>query len=292
MNKNERFIEMDKKIGWSRRLSLKGLIGIVLFSIVSIAVLLAPILAPNDPLKQNLNAVLRGPSLLPASNGHYYLLGTDQLGRDIFSRLLYGGRFSLFIGLTSVLVSCVIGVSLGLISGYFGRWLGAVIMRIADIQLSIPSILLAIVMVAVMGSSLLNVILVLAVTTWVTFARVIRSRVLTIKKLEYIDAARCIGVPKMAILFRHILPNVGFTIIVIGTMQIARMILLESSLSFLGLGVDLSTPTWGNMINDGQKYLTSAWWLCTLPGIAIVVTIVGINLLGDWLRDILDPGLD
>lgn len=283
---------MDKKIGWSRRLSLKGLIGIVLFSIVSIAVLLAPILAPNDPLKQNLNAVLRGPSLLPASNGHYYLLGTDQLGRDIFSRLLYGGRFSLFIGLTSVLVSCVIGVSLGLISGYFGRWLGAVIMRIADIQLSIPSILLAIVMVAVMGSSLLNVILVLAVTTWVTFARVIRSRVLTIKKLEYIDAARCIGVPKMAILFRHILPNVGFTIIVIGTMQIARMILLESSLSFLGLGVDLSTPTWGNMINDGQKYLTSAWWLCTLPGIAIVVTIVGINLLGDWLRDILDPGLD
>lgn len=267
----------------------RGYLGAGILLIIILAVIFAPLFAPYDPMKQSLPDALRAPSFLPTETGGMHLLGTDQLGRDIFTRVLYGGRVSLTVGLAAIAISSVIGVSFGLVSGFFGRWIDSIIMRLVDIQLAIPSILLAIFMAAVMKSGLVNIIIVLAITGWVQYARVVRGSVLKIKEMEYIDAAVSIGCTSTRILFVHILPNVMNSVIVIGTLQMARMILLEASLSFLGLGVNVATPTWGNMISNGRSYITSAWWMCFVPGIAIVAVIVAINLLGDWLREVLDP---
>lgn len=282
---------MKRSLGKTLKRNWRGIVGAVLFVAVVIIVA-APLIAPHDPLQQSLENNFRAPSLTPADDGNIYPLGTDQLGRDVLSRLIYGGRVSLTVGIAAVVIAGLLGVTLGLVSGYFGGWVDSVIMRLADIQLAVPSILLAIVMVAVMGPSLVNIVLVLAITGWVQYARVVRSNVLTIKEMEYIDAARCIGVSNMRMLFKHILPNAFYSVIIIATLQMARMILMEASLSFLGLGANISTPTWGNMIGDGRDYITSASWLCTIPGLAIVLVIIGINMLGDWLRDVLDPKLN
>lgn len=267
----------------------KGILGAAILIIVVLAVILAPFIAPYDVNKQFLADSMSPPSLQPARSGNIHLLGTDNLGRDLLTRLLYGGQISLMVGVMAIVISGVIGVVLGLISGYFGGLTDSVIMRLADIQLAIPSMLLAIVMAGIMGSGIMSIIIVLSITGWVQYARVVRGSVLKVKEMEYVQAAVSMGAGKGRVLFKYILPNIFNSVIVIATLQMARMILLEASLSFLGLGVNVATPTWGNMISTGRDYITTAGWLCVVPGVAIMVVIIAINLLGEWLRDTMDP---
>jgi peptide/nickel transport system permease protein len=267
-----------------------GLVGLVIVLLNVVVALSAPVLAPHDPLDQDVARRLLPPVWL-AGGGHEYLLGTDQLGRDILSRIIYGSRISLLIGLLSVVLSLPIGVGLGLLAGYFTGRLDDITMRIADVQLAFPFILLAITIAGVLGPSPRNVILILAVGGWVVYARLARGQALSLREKEFIEAARSLGGGSMRILLRHMLPNVVSPIIVVGTFGVAQMILLESSLSFLGLGVQPPTPSWGGMLNDGRPYITVAWWLTTFPGAAIMLTVLGINFVGDWLRDLLDPRL-
>jgi peptide/nickel transport system permease protein len=267
-----------------------GVIGLVIVLLNVAVALSAPVLAPHDPLDQDVARRLLPPAWL-AGGGVEHLLGTDQLGRDILSRIIYGSRISLLIGLLSVVLSLPIGVALGLLAGYFTGRLDDITMRIADVQLAFPFILLAITIAGVLGPSPRNVILILAVGGWVVYARLARGQALSLREKEFIEAARSLGGGSMRILFRHMLPNVVSPIIVVGTFGVAQMILLESSLSFLGLGVQPPTPSWGGMLNDGRPYITVAWWLTTFPGAAIMLTVLGINFVGDWLRDLLDPRL-
>jgi peptide/nickel transport system permease protein len=265
--------------------NLKGIISGVLLAFILIVTLFAPFFAPHDPMEQHLYDILIEPFSHFSDGSGYSLLGTDQLGRDILSRLLYGGRLSLLMSVAAVLLAGALGSVIGMIAGYYGGKTDAVLMRLADIQLSIPNMLLAIVMVAVLGSGLANIIIVLAVTGWVDFARVVRSQVLSLREREFVEAARAMGVPGLKIMWRHIAPNMVFTILTQASLQMSRMILLAAALGFLGLGVDVSTPTWGGMINDGRSYIDSAWWLSTIPGLVIALVILVINLFADWLRD-------
>jgi peptide/nickel transport system permease protein len=267
-----------------------GFVGFLIV-VVNIAVaLLAPVLGPHDPLDQDIARRLLPPAWFAGGSPEHFL-GTDQLGRDILSRIIYGSRISLLIGLLSVALSLPIGVCVGLVAGYFGGRLDDVIMRLADVQLAFPFILLAITIAGVLGPSPRNVILILAIGGWVVYARLARGQVLSLREKEFVEAARGLGLGHGRILFRHVLPNVLTPIIVVATFSVAQMILLESSLSFLGLGVQPPTPSWGGMLNDGRAYITIAWWLMTFPGAAIMLTVLGINFLGDWLRDLLDPRL-
>lgn len=263
----------------------KGIISSGLLGIIFIVTMFAPWFSPYDPYQQSLQDILISPLSHYTSHSGISLLGTDQLGRDVLSRLLYGGQLSLWMSIVSVLFAGITGSAIGIIAGYFGGKVDAVMMRLADIQLSIPSMLLAIVMVAVLGSGLTNIVIVLSITGWVTFARVVRSQVLSLKEMEFVEAAKAMGVPSIVIMWRHILPNTWFTILTQASLQMSRMILLAASLSFLGLGVDVSTPTWGGMINDGKSYIGSAWWLSTIPGLVIAFVILTINLFSDWLRE-------
>ena len=228
------------------------------------------------------------PPLSVSENGAFHLLGTDQLGRDVLARLLFGGRLSLLMSLAAVLVSALVGTALGLVAGYFRGAADAVIMRLADVQLSIPMMLLAILVIALSGAGLMNTILVLALAGWVPFARVVRSEVLAIREREFVECARAMGVGAFTIIATHVLPNLFYTLVTQATLQMARMILLAASLSFLGLGVDVSLPTWGGMISDGRNYIEDAWWLTVIPGLAIALVIFAINLLSDWLQAVAD----
>jgi peptide/nickel transport system permease protein len=277
-----------------------GIVGLVILAIVAIAAVFAPVLVPYDPDQGELMARLQCPFLTECpvygtdqtfQGTTDHLLGTDQLGRDILSRLIYGARVSLVVGLTAVLLGAGIGTTLGLFSGYYGGIIDTVVMRIGDIFLAFPYLLLAIAIVAVIGGGLLNVILVLAIATWVPYARITRGSVLSAKAQEYVIAARAIGVQDTPLLFKHVLPNVVTPIIVYGTFAVAAAIIAEAGLSFLGLGVGAARPTWGNMLADGRSYVSTAWWLATIPGLAIMLTVLSINLIGDWLRDALDPQL-
>lgn len=280
--------EFAAKAWRSLRRDPRGIIGLAIVVAGILIALLAPILAPAEPTSQDMRAVLQGPSWLSGgSPGH--LLGTDQVGRDVLSRIIFGSRISLSIGLLAVAISAPLGVLIGAVAGYYGGWLEDLVMRIADAQLAIPFILLAIALVAVLGQSLLNVILVLGLSSWVIYARVVRAEVLSLKRQEFIEAARVIGVSNTRILVRHLLPNTLVPVTVIATFAVAHMILVEASLSFLGLGVPPPAATWGGMVGDSRQYLTSAWWLPVFPGLAITITVLGINFLGDWLRDCLDP---
>jgi len=267
-----------------------GLIGLLIVLLNIVVAILAPVLGPHDPLDQDITRRLQPPAWLPGGSVEY-LLGTDQLGRDVLTRIIYGSRISLLIGLLSVAVSLPIGVGLGLLGGYFRGRLDDAVMRLADVQLAFPFILLAITIAGVLGPSPRNVILILAVGGWVAYARVTRGQVLGLREKEFVEAARALGMRHGRILVAHILPNILTPIIVLATFAVAQMILLESSLSFLGLGVQPPTPSWGGMLNDGRAYITLAWWLTTFPGAAIMLTVLGINFLGDWLRDRLDPTL-
>ncbi len=260
-----------------------------LLLLIVLAAIFAQQIAPYSPTFQDLAARLLPP--FRASSTGMHLLGTDALGRDILSRLIFGSRISLVVGLTSVLVAGALGVALGLVAGYAqGAW-DNVIMRVGDVQLAIPFLVLALATVAAVGPSLFNLIVILGVTGWVQYARIVRAETLSITRREFVEAARVIGAPPSRILLRHLLPNVTSSIIVVGTLQVSRMILFEASLSFLGLGVPPPTPTWGGMVADGRTYVDTAWWVSTIPGLTIFFAVLAVTMLGDRLRDILDPRL-
>lgn len=292
-------IEQDAPLqrGWWRTLWARGrrrkatLAAAGVLAAVVLMALLAPWISPVDPNLQRLDQRLLPPVWAPGGVWPH-VLGTDHLGRDVLSRIVWGSRVSLSVGVSAVAVSGAIGVLLGLISGFYpGTFVETLIMRVADVQLAIPSILLAIAVISVLGPNLRNLIIVLAITGWVTYARVVRAHALSLRQQEFVQAARAIGVPAWRILWRHVLPNLLSSVIVIATMQVATFIISEASLSFLGLGVPLSTPTWGGMLSEAQLYMFDAKWLATFPGLAIMVTVLSINLVGDLLRDTFDPRL-
>jgi peptide/nickel transport system permease protein len=273
-----------------RRVSFRAVFGFSVLLLMGGAAVLAPTLAPWEPGKQMLVKRLRPPAWQQRGLREHPL-GTDHLGRDILSRILYGGRISLGVGLSAVTLAALIGVTLGLVAGFFGGRADALIMRTVDVFLAVPYILLAMGVVFALGPSLLNVIVVMAVTRWVQFARIVRADVLSIREREFVAGARARGNRPVRLLLHHVLPNALTPIIVVATLELAFMIIYESALSFLGLGVQPPTPTWGWMLSDGRNYVATAWWLATLPGLAIMVTVLAVNLLGDWLRDRLDPRL-
>ena len=254
--------------------------------VILLAAVFAERLAPFSPNAQDITKRLQAPGL---DSSH--ILGTDEVGRDILSRLIYGARVSLLVGVIAVGLSCPLGVLVGLIAGYAGRRVDSVLMRITDIQLAIPTILLAIAVVAVLGPGLGNVILTLSVTGWTLYARLVRGETLVVKGRDFVQAARAAGAGDARIMARHVLPNVFSPVIVVAVFAVANMIVLEATLSFLGLGVEPSVVTWGRMLNGGRLYLSTAWWLTAFPGLAIFVTVLAVNLLGDHLRDWLDPRL-
>jgi peptide/nickel transport system permease protein len=267
-----------------------ALFGMVVFLGVLLAAVLAPVVTPFDPLEQDIGQRLQAPGWQDAQ-GRVHPLGTDHLGRDILARIIFGSRIALVVGLAAVLISGVLGMIIGLVAGYFGGRVDDFLMRLADIQLAFPFILLAIAVIGVLGPSLRNIIIVIGVSSWVVYARVVRGEVLSIREREYVQAAIALGSRNGRVLWSHVLPNTFTPWLVVATLDMARVIVIESALSFLGLGVQPPTPTWGGMLADGRVYLSTAWWLATFPGLAILVTVLGINLLGDGLRDTLDPRL-
>jgi peptide/nickel transport system permease protein len=265
-----------------------GVIGGLILLVVFGSALLADYLAPHEPNKQRLVARFK-PPVWAQGGSATYLLGTDNVGRDIFSRIIHGSRISLSVGIAAVGISLLIGVTLGLLSGFLGGRVDTIIMALVDIMLAFPPLILAFAMVAVLGPGIGNIILVLGLTGWERYARVVRAEVLALREREFVQAARAIGVPIPTIIFRHITPNTFSLVIVMATLQIAQAILAEAALSFLGLGTGQTYPSWGQMIALGRDYINVAWWLSTFPGIAILLTVLAINLLGDRVRDILDP---
>ncbi len=251
--------------------------------------LAAPLIAPFDPLEQHFADVLKPPGT--HGEGGTYWLGTDPLGRDLLSRIVYGARISLLVGVLTVLVRGTLGVLIGLVGGYYGGKVDELLMRIADIQLTLPFLIVAIAVLVVLGPGLGNLIIVLGLTGWVDFGRVVRSETMSLRQRDFVDAARASGASNASIIWRHILPNTASVILVISTLQVASVIIAEASLSFLGLGVPALTPTWGKEISEGRDYAAIAWWLPTFPGVAIFTTVLAINILGDWLRDRWDPRL-
>ncbi len=260
-------------------------VGTVLIAVAVLSAALAPTISPADPSAQDIAHRLAPP------NTAHHALGTDAVGRDILSRVIFGSRVSLTVGVLAVGVAGTLGTLLGLLAGYYGGWAETMIMRVADLQLAIPSLVLAIAVIAVLGSGLVNVIAVLGITGWVQYGRIVLGEILSIRNREYVEAARAIGANAARIIGRHILPNIAAAIVVVGTLQVGSMIVTEASLSFVGLGVPLNVPSWGGMAAEGRDYLATAWWIATFPGLAIMVTVLGMNLLGDWLRDGLDPRL-
>ena len=262
--------------------------GVIAFlAVVAIA---APLIAPHNPERGSLRARLKGPTL-EAPDGKTYLLGTDQLGRDVLSRMIFGTRVSLTIGFAAVAVGGFVGGLLGLVAGFRGGWVDEVIMTVADAQLAFPFILLAIGIIAVLGPSFPNLIVVVGLSGWVTYARVLRSQVLSLRQRDFVSAILGLGGSVPRILVRHILPNVASTFLVIATLELARAIVLEATLSFLGLGIQPPTPSWGGMIQEGREYLDTAWWISVCPGVLLMLTSLVVSRTGDWLRDILDPTL-
>ena len=267
-----------------------GVLGMLLLLLIIGSAVLAPVLAPYEPGKVDLAARL-SPPLATSDSGNRHVLGTDTIGRDVLSRILFGARVSLGVGALTVIVAAPVGTLLGMLSGYFGRSVDRVICVLIDIQLAVPFIILAIAILAVIGRSTVSVVLVIGFVNWVTYARVARGQVLAFKNDEFVVAARSIGVGHPGIIFRHILPNILSPLIVVATFQLAQAILLESSLSFLGAGVPPPAPTWGGMLSTGREYLVRAWWIAAFPGLALALTALGINFVGDWVRDELDPTL-
>jgi len=255
-----------------------------------IPAIFAPWVAPHDPAYGSLSHRLTPPAWQDGGTMEH-ILGTDKLGRDILSRIIYGARISLAVSLIAIVVGGLIGTMLGLISGYFGRTTDAVIMRLVDISLSLPTILLALVLVAAVGPSFGTVVAVLIVLLWARYARLVRGETLAIKELDFIARARVAGASASRIMVKYIFPNVVNSLIVLATLQVGYVILLESSLSFLGAGLPRAEPAWGVMVSDGRELIVTAWWVSMFPGLAIMLTVLSLNLLGDWLRDHLDPKL-
>lgn len=265
-----------------------GVAAAALMSLIVASALLAPWLAPYDPLAVDIRHRLAPPAWMDGGTPKH-LLGTDQVGRDLLARMIYGGRVSLIVGISAVLLSATIGVLTGLAAGYFGARVDWLIMALVNVMLSFPFVLLALSVIAVLGPSLLNMIIVLAVADWPLYVRVIRAETLAIRERDFVTAGRALGMSHARIVFRQIFPNLVSVIVVIATLQVARVIILESFLSFLGLGVQPPTPAWGNMLGEGRVYMLNSWWIAAFPGLAIFVTTLAINLMGNALRDWLDP---
>ena len=266
-------------------------LAMVILLATAIAAAFGPALAPFDPNRQNLVLRLADP-MSSGPDGSIFWLGSDVLGRDVLTRLLYGARISLLVGIAAIAIGGTIGIVAGLLSGYFGGWVDDLIMRLADIQLAFPFILLAIMFLVVLGSGIWNLILVLGVGQWVTYARIVRADTLSLREKEFVEAARALGDSTASIIFRTILPNILAPLTVIASFNVASVILSEAALSFLGLGVPPSVPTWGSMLAESRDtLLANKWWLAVFPGVAIVLTVLSFNILGDWLRDFLDPRL-
>ncbi len=267
-------------------------LGAVIFILFLLIALLAPVLAPHDPARQNLERRLAPPIGLGLENASLeHPLGNDNLGRDILSRLLVGSRVSLVVGVSTILLAGSAGSLIGAVAGYYRGRLGNTVMRLVDIWMAFPSLLLAIAFGAALGPGLFNLVLALALTTWVVYCRVVRAEVLSIRERDFVLAARTLGASDLRIIWRHVFPNVLAPILVISTLQMGVVIIAEASLNFLGVGVQSSVPTWGGMLSDGREFMRDAWWLATFPGIAISIVVWGVNLMGDGLRDALDPRL-
>ena len=271
----------------TRALALSGAAFVLLLVLVAIA---APWLSPQDPIRQSLRGRLAGPTL-EGADGRAHPLGTDHLGRDVLSRVLYGSRVSLVVGFAAVVVGGLVGATLGLLAGFRGGMADAAIMTVADAQLAFPFILLAIGIIAVLGPSFPTLVLVIGLSGWVSYARILRAQVLALRSREFIDAIRGLGGSVLRIVLRHVLPNVLSSLVVVATLELGRAIVLEATLSFLGLGIQPPTPSWGGMIQEGREYLDSAWWISTFPGIVLMATSLVVSRTGDWLRDLLDPTL-
>jgi peptide/nickel transport system permease protein len=269
------------------RLHVKAFTGGAIVAIFVLVGILGPLLAPHDPNKQQLTSMMKPPQGIGAAN----VLGTDNLGRDILSRVIHGSRVSLLIAFAVVFVSGFIGIALGAISGYFGGKVDFAIQKLVEVIWAFPPLLLGITIMAFLGQGLFNLILALVAQRWIPYCRVVRAQTLSMRERDFIVAARCLGASNRQIIWRHIIPNLIQTSLVIGTFAMASSIIAEASLSFLGVGVPPEIPTWGTMLADARIYISTAWWLPLFPGLCIFVTVLGINLLGDALRDLLDPRL-
>lgn len=256
--------------------------GFIIIVCVFLLAMFAPIIAPYDPADINVKAILLAPSM-------QHWMGTDGLGRDVLTRMLYGGRISLLVGLVAVGISTVIGIVLGAIAGYYRGWVDTVIMRLVDVMLSIPSFFLILAVIAFLTPSIINVMIVIGLTSWMGVTRLVRAEFLSLSGREFVQAARTLGAKDARLIFTHLLPNSLTPIIVSSVLGVAGAVLMESGLSFLGLGVQAPQASWGNILTDGKDYIQFAWWLSLFPGLAILITVLGYNLLGEGLRDALDP---
>ena len=298
-------VELPQQLRWYSLAKIKRMFGIVfkdypvlwltlLFLVLVFPALTAQWTAPHDPLKQQLSKRLTGPvwstsEIKPTSWDN--ILGTDKQGRDILSRIMHGSRISLMVSLSALAIGGTIGTVLGLVSGYFGKWVDHLIMRIVDVFLALPLILMALVIVAVFGPSFWTAIGVISVLLWSRYTRQIRAEVLSIKQMDFIARAKVAGASNVRIIVKHVFPNIVNTLIVLGTLQVGTVILLEATLSFLGAGIPRPNPAWGVMVADGRDHIASAWWIAVMPGFAIMLTVLSMNMMGDWLRDKLDPKL-
>jgi peptide/nickel transport system permease protein len=273
-----------------RRFPALVVAGVGFVAVLLLVAAAAPLLAPQDPIRQSLRGRIAAPTW-QGSDGRAHLLGTDHLGRDVLSRVIHGSRVSLVIGFSAVLVGGVLGAAAGLAAGFSRGRMDAIIMTVADAQLAFPFILLAIGIIAVLGPSFPTLVVVIGLSGWVSYARILRSQVLVLRSREFVESIHALGGSLARVVLRHVLPNVLSSIVVIATLELARAIVLEATLSFLGLGIQPPTPSWGGMVQEGREYLDSAWWISTFPGIVLMITSIVVSRTGDWLRDVLDPTL-
>jgi peptide/nickel transport system permease protein len=263
-------------------------VAVTVLGLFVLAALLAPLLAPTNPMAGSLEDRLAPPAWVEGGSLRH-VLGADDLGRDILSRLIYGAQVSLAVSALAILGAGIVGSAIGMIAGYFGGWADRIIMRIVDLALSFPIIMLALLMAALFGPSLVNIIIVLMIVLWSPYARMARGETMRVRKLDYVDLARTAGASDASIIVRHILPNIGGALIVLATLQVGTVIVLEASLSFLGVGVPPPTPSWGSMVSEGRNFIASAWWVSLIPGLAVLVVVMSANMLGDALADHLNP---
>ncbi len=285
---NRRIIVRVRRIPIPILLCAVVIVGFVLMA------MFADLVSPADPMKQHLEYRLSPPYWMADSIEYdqpLYFLGSDQLGRDVLARIIAGSRVSLIVGFAAVSFGGIFGTLLGMIAAYFGKNVDEFIMMIADIQLAFPFILLAIAVIAVLGPSFANLVILIGISGWVTYARIARGEVLSLKQKEFVEAIHCLGGTNWRVLFRHLLPNILAPLIVVATLDLARTIILESTLSFLGLGIQPPTPSWGNMLGEGRNYLDTAWWIAVFPGLFLMAVTLSVSRIGDWLRDVLDPTL-
>ena len=276
---------------YSLKKSPTGMAGLICLTLFILMALFAAQIAPHDPLTQDLRNISKPPAWSEGGSDTH-LLGTDNLGRDLLSRVIYGSRISIGVSLSGTILSCIVGTLLGTIAGYFGKCVDTLLGRIMDIQMSFPFMLLAIFIVAILGNGLFNIVIVAILTSWVRFARIARAEVLSIRSMDYIDAVRALGGKNFRIVTRHLIPNIASSVIVVATLEMSKIVLMEASLSFLGLGVPPQIPTWGRMLSDSQQYLQTAPHLAIFPGVAITLLVLSMNMFGDWTRDYLDPKID